>query len=408
MGPQPPSPGAAGTVTAMTVPPRSDSSLPDRIDPAAVDALVRLVRRDVDDGLLPACQIAVAWDEKLIVDATFGAEPTTRFIPYSATKVLTAAAVWRLMRDEHLDVSRPVSMLLAPFGRNGKGLVTIEQVLLHTGGFPMAMLGPRDWRTRDDRLAAYAEWELEFHPGTRYVYHATSAHWVLCDIIEVVTGQGYADAIHALVTEPLGLPRLLGIPVEDQDGIAEVVGVGHEATIDDIVDVFGEQVRDVPRVPVDFAQAVLTSLNHPAARSQGVPGGGAVVRAADLAMLYQGLLHNPDQLWDATILADGTGHVRNRLPDPEGVPANRTLGLVVAGEDGNAVFRGFGTATSPYAFGHDGAGGQLAFADPLSGLSACWVTSGLERNRVREHRRKVGIADAIAAVVRPRRPAGRP
>lgn len=383
-----------------------EQPLPDRVDPEAVDALLARVRREVDEGLSPACQIAVAWDEQLIVDATFGADPATRFIPYSATKVLVAAAIWRLIRDEGLDVSRPVAQLLAPFGKNGKHAVTVEQVLLHTGGFPMGPLGPGQWRTHEDRLAVYAEWDLQFRPGERYVYHPTSAHWVLVDIIETVTGQDYRAAIHRLVTEPLGLPRLLGIPLDDQDGIAEVVGVGEPASLDDLVDTFGEQVRNEPQLPAELVLFALTSLNHPKAKAQGVPGGGAVVRAADLALLYQGLLHNPDQIWDATVLADGTGHVRNRLFDPAGVPANRTLGLVVAGSDGFAPYRGFGTRTSPYAFGHNGAGGQLAFADPLTGLSVCYVTSGLDQDRVREYRRNIEIADAAAAVVRPRRPVG--
>lgn len=376
--------------------------LPDPVDPDAIEKLVARVRRDVDDGLLPAAQIAVAVDDAIIIDETFGAEPATRFIPYSATKALTAAAMWRVIADEHLDVSRPVAQFMQPFGRNGKQNVTIEQVMLHTGGFPSANLGPREWKTHESRLAAYADWELEYRPGEVYVYHATSAHWVLCDLISTITDEDYRDAIHHLVTEPLGLPRLLGIPLDEQDGIAEVTGVGEPASIDELVDEFGESARNAPALPADLVLFALTSLNHPKAKAQGVPGGGAVVHATDLALLYQGLLHNPGQIWDPTVLADGTGHVRSHLPDPSGLPANRTLGLVVAGDDGKAEFRGFGRNTSPYAFGHNGAGGQLAFADPLTGMSMGYVTNGLDQNLVREHGRNVEIADLAAAIV-PRR-----
>lgn len=371
----------------------------DRVDHGALDRLLTRVRREVDEGTLPACQIAVACDGHLIADETFGADPTTRFIPYSATKVLTAAAIWRLIADGRIDVDRPVATYLAGFARNGKEAVTVEEVLLHTAGFPMAPLGPREWRTHESRLAAYGEWTLQFPPGERYVYHPVSAHWVLVDVIETVTGDDYRDAIHALVTEPLGIPRLLGIPLDDQHGIAEVVGVGQPASIDELASEFGEQVRDAPVLPAELVLFALTSLNHPKAKEQGVPGGGAVVRAADMAMLYQGLLRNPGSQWDPAILADGTGHVRSHLPDPSGVPANRTLGLVVAGDDGNAEFRGFGRATSPKSFGHNGAGGQLAFGDPTSGMSMCYVTNGLDQNLVREHRRNVEIADLASAVI---------
>lgn len=369
------------------------------VSPDRIDALVARVRREVDDGVLPACQIAVARHGEIIVDATFGAPEETRFIPYSATKVLPVAAIWRLIGDAGLDVSRTVASYLPSFGANGKDRVTVEQVMLHTGGFPMAPLGPRQWRTHESRLAEYEQWTLEFPPGERYVYHPVSAQWVLADIIESVTGTDYREAIHSLVTEPLGLPRLLGIPLDAQGGIAEVVGVGERPSIDELAAEFGEQVRDAPQIPVELVLFALTSLNHPKAKAQGVPGGGAVVRAADMALLYQGLLNNPGGIWDADVLADGTGHVRSMLPDDSGVPASRTLGIVVAGDDGLGSLRGFGTTNSTRAFGHNGAGGQLAFADPATGISACYVTNGLDQNLIREHRRNVEIADAVSALV---------
>ena len=46
-----------------------------------------------------------------------------------------------------------------------------------------------------------------------------------------------------------------------------------------------------------------------------MPGGGGVMRAADLALFYQALLHNPGGIWKPDVLADVTTNVRNRLPD---------------------------------------------------------------------------------------------
>jgi CubicO group peptidase (beta-lactamase class C family) len=93
------------------------------------------------------------------------------------------------------------------------------------------------------------------------------------------------------------------------------------------------------------------------------------------------------------VLADATGHVRNHLPDPLlGVPANRTLGLIVAGDDGKAALRGFGHTTSPRTFGHNGAAGQIAWADPERGVSFAYVTNGIDENLLRQHRRDAGIS----------------
>jgi CubicO group peptidase (beta-lactamase class C family) len=90
--------------------------------------------------------------------------------------------------------------------------------------------------------------------------------------------------------------------------------------------------------------------------------------------------------------------VRNTFPNPLlGHPINRTRGLVVAGDDGRSNYRGMGKTVSPRAFGHNGAGGQIAWADPASGLSFCYLTNGLDRNVLREPRRTTAVA-SLAAV----------
>lgn len=164
------------------------------------------------------------------------------------------------------------------------------------------------------------------------MYHPTAGHWVLAEILATVTGRPYADAIEAMVTEPLGLPRLLAVPLDAQDGIIDAVGVGAPPTPAEMLEAFGVEVDVAALIPPDVALGALLTLNDPDARALGVPGGGGVMRAADLALLYQGLLHDPVGLWSPEILAAGTRDVRMTLPDLMGVPANRTLGLVVAGD----------------------------------------------------------------------------
>jgi CubicO group peptidase (beta-lactamase class C family) len=111
-------------------------------------------------------------------------------------------------------------------------------------------------------------------------------------------------------------------------------------------------------------------------------------------MFYQALLRNTGDLWGGATLADATGTVRNTFADPlTGVKANRALGVILAGDDGLAHIRGgFGKTQSPGAFGHPGAGGQLAWADPATGVSLAYLTNGLDRHLIREARRGVGIS----------------
>jgi len=374
--------------------------LPDAIDPAKVEALLTRVRREVDEGLSPAVQIAVAHDGRVVVDETFGARADSRFLAFSATKALVAAAVWRLIDAGEVDIAATAASYVPEFASNGKDVVTVENLLTHTGGFPWAPLGPNRWSTTAGRREAFAKWRLTLDVGTAFMYHPTAGHWVLGEILSSVTGMDHTDAIEELVTAPLGLPRLLGIALDQQDGIQEAVGIGVPPTPEEMEEAYGVKVDIAALIPPDVALGALTTLNHPEARVIGVPGGGGIMRAADLALLYQGLLRDPGGLWSEGILVEGTQHVRMMLPDLWGVPASRTLGLVVSGEDGLGYRRGFGRTASARAFGHNGAGGQLAFADPETGLSVGYLTAGLDQNMIRQQRRDVAIASLAADLVR--------
>jgi hypothetical protein len=76
---------------------------------------------------------------------------------------------------------------------------------------------------------------------------------------------------------------------------------------------------------------------------------------------------------------------------------NRGLGVIVAGDDGFANYRGFGKTNSPLTFGHNGAAGQLGWGDPVTGISLGYCTNGYDRNDLRQGRRGVAIS-SLAAV----------
>ncbi|MDA3038701.1 MAG: serine hydrolase [Actinomycetota bacterium] len=368
------------------------------LDQGAVDRLLERVRREVDEGLLPAVQVALGFGGEIVVEECFGqADLNSRFCLFSATKPFVAATLWTLMAEGTVDITAPVVAYIPEFAGEDKAQITVEQVLLHTSGFPHAPLGPPRWSDRASRVQRMSEWRLNWQPGTRFEYHPTSAHWVLAEIIERVTGADYRDEIARRVTGPAGLPRIVGFAEADQGGIVDLVLVGEPATADELEAVFG--VRELPGSEV--TDDLVLRFNQPDVRAVGVPGGGGFGRARDLALFYQEFLHNPHGIWDPDVLAEVTGTVRNSLPDPMGVPANRSLGLVLAGDDGRSHLRGMGRTVSAAAFGHNGAGGQLAWADPATGLSLGYVTNGYDRHQIREPRRSSAVASLAAACVLP-------
>src|SRR3954453_3462084 len=200
----------------------------------AFDALVTRAKREVEAGIVPSCQLALARDGKVEDHVTLGAATAgdeSQYVIYSATKPVVASAIWQLLAEGSLRLEDRVADHIPEFGTNGKDVVTVEQVLLHTSGFPLAPLGPPAWADRAARVKAFSQWRLNWEPGTRFEYHATSAHWVLAELLARIDGVDHPDAIRRRVLEPLGLTRLaLGVPRDQQHDIAPLVHTGQSPT----------------------------------------------------------------------------------------------------------------------------------------------------------------------------------
>lgn len=350
------------------------------VDSVRLQALFDRARADVEEGRLPSAQIALARRGRVAGIATFGvaeqggrlqpATDDTLYCVYSTTKGVIAVALWRLLESDALRLDERVADIVPEFGTNGKDVVTIRQLVTHTCGFPLAPLHPDVWDDRQRRLEAFGRWRLTWEPGSRFEYHPTSAHWVIAEVVERRTGQPYASFLRDRVLAPMGLDDFhLGLPPELDHRVATVV----------------QTVAPV-EPPGGWAGAPpddLLVFNRPAARRVGVPGGGGIAGAAELALLYQPLVNGgmtprgerllrAETIDRATRVLTEAHHV-----DPVmRVPVNRAVGVVVAGDDGKAKFRGFGASASPRAFGHNGAGGQIAWGDPESGISFGFCTNG--------------------------------
>lgn len=354
------------------------------------------VQREVNEGLLPSVSYAVGLNNEIVAEGTFGdADLDTRYTIFSATKALVASTVWTCIAEGSIKIDSLVTDMIPEFGTNGKEGITIEQVMLHTSGFPRNGWGP-EMATSAGRRERFASWKTNWKPGTAYEYHPTSAHWVLAELLEVATGKNYLDVIAERVTDVIGIPRILANG--NYDNVATLSTVGDPISPDEL-----EKLLGVREIPVGEVTAdALVSFNNKEQRDLGVPGGGGITTPRNYALFYQQLLHNDLGIWDAEVLADATSNVRNNFGDPLfNTPAGRGLGVVIAGDDGKASMRGFGKTCSPRTFGHGGAGGQIAWADPETGLSFCYVTNGLDQHMIREAKRGVALSSIAAELTKP-------
>jgi len=344
-----------------------------------VTALSERVQREIDAGRITAAQFAIARDGEVLATRAFGAAtPDSRFVIFSATKALVAMALLPHLEDGSLELTAKVASIIPGFGEHGKGEVTVLQLLTMQGGFPWAPIGPKQWRTSAGRREAFASWHLDWPAGTRTEYHPLSAHWVIAELIEALNERPYADVVHERITAPAGVDRLLGAAPGGGVGsphgpVVPVRAIGEHPGADDprLIEAFGRPEL-VPKVVIELDQ--LLFLNDPRSQAAAIPGGGAIAHATDIVRVYQSFLRN-DTPWQR----DAICTIRNgSLSATDGLPANRTIAGVVAGHDGYHDLRWFPAA--PRAFGHHGAGGQLCWLEPDSGMSFCFLHDTLDQD----------------------------
>lgn len=365
------------------------------IDSEKLEAVFARAKRDVDDGTLPSAQVAVARHGKLAGLRTYGAvrhgdteapaTDETLYTIFSCTKAIVGSAVWTLFEDQKLRLDEKVAEIIPEFGTNGKGVISVEQVLLHIGGFPMAPFRATDWDNRERRLQRFHDWRLNWEPGSKFEYHATSAHWVLAEIIERRTGKDFRTYVRERILDPMGLSNFyLGMPRELNSRVADVRYMG------DPVPPEGGWGEVTPEA--------ITGLNTIEQRLVGVPGGGGIAGAAQLAMFYQPLINGGVTAGGTRIMKAETIEWATRVRTKDfhidpllGHPVNRALSVIVAGNDGKAALRGFGNTASSRAFGHGGAGGQIGWGDPGTGISVGYCTDGF-LDPIAQGRRGVAIS----------------
>jgi CubicO group peptidase (beta-lactamase class C family) len=282
---------------------------------------------------------------------------------YSNTKVITACAVWILAEQGALRFTDRVADHVPGFEANGKGDITIVQLLSHQGGFPNADVPKAAWEDHELLRRTVSAFTLEWTPGSRVHYHGRAAHWVAAVLIEALSKTDYRAFIREQVIEPLGLgdELFVGLPDARHDRAVDM----HEPAATGAGQVGRGQVNRGEENNAEFRRA-------------GTPGGGGYATARAMAAFYQMLagggtlagrrLLSPRMVQYVTRSVTG-----ERVDGYMGMPMHRALGPHVRGT--TESIRGLGTIASARTFGHGGVGSSYCWADPDSGVSFAYLTN---------------------------------
>jgi CubicO group peptidase (beta-lactamase class C family) len=137
--------------------------------------------------------------------------PDTKFRLGSITKQFTATLILQLVEQGKIKLDGKLLDYLPEYRNDTGAKVTIHQLLSHTSGIPSYTSLPgflqsvsRNPFTVDDFIKKYTSGDLEFEPGSKFVYN-NSGYFLLGAIIEKVTGKPYEQVVKENIFDPLGM-----------------------------------------------------------------------------------------------------------------------------------------------------------------------------------------------------------
>jgi CubicO group peptidase (beta-lactamase class C family) len=290
---------------------------------------------------------------------------------WSASKGIAAACTLHALQEKRIPLTTAVAKLWPEFAAAGKDQITLGQLLSHQAG--LAAIDQKGLSITDHEgvaasLAAQPpNWPVDGSQG----YGARTFGFLLDEIVRRVAGETLGSAWENTFRKPLGLDLCFGLPEELIDTAATVLAPKSPPAHGPFTRAFGDPAS-LTRRALSEPGGMLTPavMNTPAMRAASLPSLGAIATADALARFYS-LLCSSDRspfFGEETLAAMTT----TLSSGPDRVLIDRTSfsGGFMTNQHG--VY-----GPSPTAFGHPGAGGSLAFADPSHGLGFAFIPSAM-------------------------------
>ncbi|MCP3803810.1 beta-lactamase family protein [Allokutzneria sp. A3M-2-11 16] len=324
-------------------------------------------------------QLAVYRHGELVVDLWTGEENRIGIL-MSCTKGIVATCAQMLVERGLLDVDEPVTRYWPEFTAKA---VTVRHLLTHTAGLPsfpkesgLVAADALDWETCIKALgAAMPAWE----PGSACAYHAMSYGYLVGEVVRRVAGRSVGEFFRTEVGEPLELDLWIGLPEEQEHRVVPQFSTAPDLEIPSLK-LSTRAVRSLIR-GYAFAGECVPLLNTREGRAAEIPSMNAVGDAHSLARMYAATIGEVDGV---RLLSEESAR-RARTPQTDSLSAPAPLNLMRMPFPqrfglGYELARPGEPMLGSTSFGHSGAGGRLAFADPESGHAVGYTCSNMTWN----------------------------
>jgi CubicO group peptidase (beta-lactamase class C family) len=327
---------------------------------------------------------------------------------WSATKGIGTACLLYALQEHQIDISQRVAEFWPEFAHAGKEKITLAQLLSHQAG--LCALDRRvDVLDYDAVIRALEVQKPLWPPGTAHGYHARTFGFLLDELVRRIGGKTLSDYWQQNFARPLNLDFWIGLPKKENSRAATVYAAKGGKPPEpkqfyaDLVTP-GTLARKTFTSP--YGLNAVSAMNTPANRVQPIVSFGGIGSASALAKFYS-MLANGGTFdghrffskktigWMTTALADGIDLV---FQIPTSFSAGYMKDSRLARDNSTALSRQafeprmFGT--SPRAFGHPGAGGSHAFADPENKIAFAYVMNQMEQSLLPTEK-SLRLVDAI-------------
>lgn len=361
-----------------------ERSAPERegMDGTRLNAAFHLLERETEAGEIPGGVALVGRHGRIVGSYKTGLSVATDFAKYpvrddtiydcaSLTKVVVTLPLILLLIDRgDIRLGDPVCRYIPAFAANGKGEVTIGQLLSHTSGLAaFTDLYSHSWSLEQIKASVWNE-KLQHEPGNGYVYSDLN-FIALGEIASLLFAKPLDEAAKEYVFNPLGMT---------ESGYCPDPGLKPRIAATEFL--FGSYRWGEVHDKNTYAMG-------------GVSGHAGLFSTADDLAKYAILWLNGGKYAGGRLLSEATvrAAIRNRSGYPK---SNRGLGWVLKEDQWDAS----GDLFSPASFGHTGFTGTSLYMDPETDVFVVLLTNRVHFGRDKSVARlRDCFHNAVAAAV---------